>query len=206
MNRREVLIGIGLAGATATAPVAGATLAKAADRRTWTEAVSGLRVAQAELRRFDALLSAAYEAADAACPRRDEFFSRYGMGIGWDRERNVRQAYTALMIERAEAVPVTAHDAKQASAVAERIVDEFEAWCARYSEAFREYDALEKRFEQVVDERDAAQKALLATDAPDREALRFKIELLADMMNEADADDAKHLTRIREDALRLLEA
>ncbi len=45
---------------------------------------------------------------------------------------------------------------------------------------------------------------MLATDAPDHECLLFKIELLAGMLEEADAEDAERVSTVRKDARRLL--
>jgi hypothetical protein len=206
MNRREVIIGIGLAGATAAAPIAGATLAKAADRSEWNKAVARLKAVKAEYERVSAHSSATHDVAEASCPYRREFFSRYGLGATWDRERNVRAAQRNIMIERAKGQRLTADEAKQATADAYHVVDDFEGWCARRDEAFREHHAWEERFDALADKRLSAQEAVLSIEAPDHEALLFKIELLAGMLNEAAVEDADRLNMIRTDARRLLPA
>lgn len=97
ISRRQTLVGIGLAGATAIVPVAGATIAKAAqgNRSAFDTAVARLRVADAELQQIDAVLTSAHDAAEAACPRMDEFFKRYGLGAG-TRPRRKRSKYPSM--------------------------------------------------------------------------------------------------------------
>lgn len=207
LSRRQTLVGIGLAGATAVIPLAGASIAKAAqaDRSAWNAAVARLKAVQEQFARIDGNLRALHDAAEAACPRRDEFFRRYGMGCGWSRQRNFRAAQMALVMERAEGGAVlTKPAAERVTAEAYRVVDDFETWCARHDEAFREYDALEERFDAIVDERSRAQEVVIATPAPDDDALLFKIELLSAMMTEAAAEDADRLGAVHADARRLL--
>lgn len=205
LSRRQALAGIGLAGAAAAVPVAALAKAAKSDRRAWNAAVARLGAAEAEYSRTSAQVSAVHDAAEAICPRRDEFFSRYGLGRGWSRERNFRAARMSIVIERTpKGRMLTPEEAEEADADAYRIVDDFETWCARHDEAFRDYDAWEDRLDAVVDERSAAQDALLTTEAPDREALLFKIELLASMLEEAAVEDANRFGAVRTDARRLL--
>lgn len=207
ISRRQTLVGIGLAGATGLVPIAGASIAKAAqpDRSAWNAAVARLKAVQEQFARIDGTLRALHDAAEAACPRRDEFFRRFGMGSGWSRQRNFQAAQMAIVIERTEGGAVLSRAAaEQATADAYRVVDDFETWCARHDEAFREYNAMEERFDAIVDERSRAQEAVLATPAPDSDALLFKIELLSAMMTEAAAEDAHRLDAVHADARRLL--
>lgn len=206
ISRRQTLVGIGLAGATAIVPVAGATIAKAAqgDRSTFDAAVARLRLADAELQQLDAALTSAHDAAEAACPRMDEFFKRYGLGAGWSYDRNYRAAHMSLVIERSKGRHSTPQEAKQISADAYRVVDDFETYCARRDEAFRGYDKLENRFDAVVDERSNARNDLLDTPAPDQAAMLVKIELLAAILDEVSSEDAESIAAVRNDARRLL--
>lgn len=204
VSRRQAIAGIGAVTATAAVPAAAVPLVSAVARSHWDAAIARLKTAQAEYERISAHVTAVHDAAEALCPRRDEFFSRYNLGCGLSRERNFRAAHSRIVIERAKGRSLTPEQAKQATADAYRVVDDFENWCTHRNEAFRDYDACEKWLDAAVDERSAAQDALLAADAPDHEALLSKIELLASMLEEADAEDAKRLGAIRKDGRRLL--
>lgn len=162
ISRRQALAGIGLAGATAAVPITGASVAKAAtaDRSAWNKAVAWLKATEAEYSRVHARYSEAHDAAEAACPRRDEFFSRYGLGCGLSRERNFRAAHITIVNERVDERRrrLSSEEAKQATADGYRVVDDFETWLACRDEAFREHDAWESRFDAVVDKRATAQE------------------------------------------------
>lgn len=178
------------------------------DRRAWDTAVARLRAAEAEYERFGERQTAAHDAAEAACPREDHWFSRYDLGVYKNldegHERNIRAAQVSLVIERAYGRQLSDEEARQVSADAERIVDDFEAYCARHKEAFREYDILQERFDALVDQRERARDAVLAATAPDQQALRLKIEVLATMMREADVEDADRIGAVLGDAKHLL--
>lgn len=204
LSRRQTLVGIGLAGATTMVP--GASIAKAAqpDRSAWIAAVAKLKAADAQYESMSAVIEKMYDAAEAACPRQSEFFTRYNLGHGKSYDSNFRAAHRSLVMERVRGRCLTSDEAKQTTADAYRIADDFEAYDARRKEAYRGYDEAEARFDEVVDKRWTAFNELLTTPAPDEQALVFKLERLAAEMTTGDADDAERVEAIRNDARRLL--
>ena len=110
----------------------------------------------------------------------------------------------SLVLERTKERPLTPEEAKQVTADAQRIVDEFEAYRVRRGEAFAEYDRLEGQLDSLVDERAKAFHALMETPAPDGEALQYKIGLLASQLTEWESEDANTINAINADAARLL--
>lgn len=66
MNRRDVIIGIGVAGAAATLPLAGAGVAKAADRSAWDRAMADHLRAMAASDAFDPEIDAITDAYRSA--------------------------------------------------------------------------------------------------------------------------------------------
>jgi hypothetical protein len=79
---------------------------------------------------------------------------------------------------------LTAKEGEEATAEAIRVVDRFEAWCIRRDEVHAQHDCdlWEKRFNALVDKRWKAQLAVIHAPAPDFDAVRVKLELLAAMM------------------------
>lgn len=195
--------------AVSMVPMAPAMASLKADRTAWDRAVAHLRAAQSEYERIDPLRSAAFEAAEAECPRRAEFFSRYNLGCYDDQEKgrewNFAAAHITVVTERTAALrrALTPEEAKDATAQAKRIVDEFDDWVRRRGRAHARHDceALEARFNAVVDRHYDAQDALLATEAPDHAAVLAKLEILVSMMD--GQDDQKRVVAIRDDARRL---
>lgn len=202
LSRRQALAGIALGGAAAVVPLSGAI---AADRSAWNKAVAELRTADAVALGIGDQMSAAHDIADAACPRNEEFFRRYDMGCGFSSTRNFERAHRRIVMERTKSGKIlTLAEAKQATADACRVVDDFETWTARHAEVFAEYDRLETQHDAAHDARWNARDALLATPAPDQDALLFKVELLSDIMRECATEDANRIGLISADARRLL--
>lgn len=182
------------------------------DRAAWDRAVAYLRAVQAEYDLINPQHTAAFGAAEAICPREGEFYSRYG--LGWyeeeatGRERNFYAARTTVVAERSRDLgrALTLDEAKKAAAEARGAVDQFEAHLKRRDEVHAQYDCdgWENRFDAVVDRRWKAQNAVLRTKAPDQEAMLFKLELLAGIMD--GEQDQQRVIAIRDDARRLLAA
>lgn len=200
MNRRDLLKG------AAAAPLAMLPISSvmAADRSDWNKALTAYRTAVANEERITAHCNALYEGADAACPRREEFFSRYKLGVTHDHGRNVRSAYMALLIERSKGRHFTEEEVQQTLADAEAVVADFEQWVRDYDHAFSAYEAFEPTQEAAIEAVTAARVALLKAEAPDNAALLFKIEVLADFLAETESEDTEPMTDIRADARRLL--
>lgn len=91
---------------------------------------------------------------------------------------------------------------------AARVVDNFLEWKAERAKAQEKaserYDPAEKKHDAACDRLSHARTKLLNTAAPDVEAMLFKLDLLAGYMAECDAEDAKSVGLIRDDASRLL--
>jgi hypothetical protein len=195
-------VAVPVAGFTGAIPAAAAT----SDRSAWAAAAARLRTVDAEFSRVSAQHSAAFRALNSACPRVDEFFSRYHLGCYKDggRDRNIRAAEQAILIERYKGRFVTRAEVEEIKAEANRVVDEFDAWLERRRDAeiVHRADEWEERFDAVVDSRWRAREAVIKTDAPDHAALREKIELLAAMLDEE--HELEYINPIRSDARRLL--
>ena len=99
---------------------------------------------------------------------------------------------------------VTDEDAQRVIAETNRVLDDFYAYCAKHEEAYREYEEYQERFDAAVDAMDDARHALLIMPAPNHAALLEKIDLLADVMDEAGVEDAERMAALRTDAHRLL--
>lgn len=182
----------------------GALAFSVGDREAWNAAVARYEKLNAQVERVGKTVTALFDAAEAECPRRAEFFSRYNMGCGISRERNFSSAHMTLVVERARGRHLTSEEEKQVTADANRIVDEFDTWKSQHDAAFAEYDRRQARFDSLVDEQGAARRAMLGTPAPDGEAMLYKIEVLAAQLLEADSEDADDLAAIRADARRML--
>lgn len=206
LSRRQALAGIALAGAaTSSATVAaGTAFVPRAGRAAWDAAVARLNAAERAYERVAAIYERTYEAAEAACPRRDEFSTRYKVSHGQSRESNHWAARSSLVMERMKDRYLTADEARQATDDAWRIVDDFEAYSARRAEAYRDHSKAEAEHDVAAWDRSKARDALFATPAPDNAAMLFKIELLSNMMCEAEVEDADRLKAICTDARRLL--
>jgi hypothetical protein len=186
------------------------------DGSPWNAAVARLNRVQAEYARVDGPHTAAFDAAEAACPRQGEFFSRFGLGYHSDpvhgRERNERAAHEALYRERLQQLLrsnsdrryLTDEEVDQAKLDAKKIVDEFDEHCRRRDEAHELYncDEWEERFDAITDKRWEAQRALLMAAAPDQDAVLTKLELLAEIME--GEQDQERVIAIRDDMRRLL--
>ena len=181
-------------------------------RAAWEQAVAHLRAVEKEYIVLSAQHSAAFDEAEAACPREGEFFTRYDLGcfenkeVG--RERNFNAARSAVVRERSREAgrSLTFVEAEEARAEALRIVDRFDAWQKRRDEVHAHYDCdrLERRFDALCDKRFKAQLAVIQVAAPDLDALRVKLELLAAMMD--GEQDQSRVAAIRDDVKRLLAA
>lgn len=200
MNRRDLLKGAAVA-PLAMLPIGSAI---AADRGDWHKVVARYRTAVANEQRISAHCDALYKAANRVCPRRDEFFSRYNLGRGEDRKRNVHAAYMTLLIERSKGKAFTEEQVKQTIADAEAVVVDFDQWAVAHDQAFSAHDALVPQQDAAFDEVTAARTALIKTDAPDTAALLFKIELLATYLEDVESEDAEPGCNLRRDAQRLL--
>ncbi len=206
LSRRETLMGIALCGATAATPLVGASIARAmhTDRSAWDAAVIRYKNATVALARDSDAVEAAHRKGLAACPLDDEFFKRYGMGHGWDIERNFRAAHMSLVIERGKGRTLSPEEARQTAADAQSAVDKFEAYQARHAEAFAEYDRRQTRFDELVEEDFAAFTDMIKTPAPDSDALLYKIEALATRLTAWESEDATSIIALRADGRRLL--
>src|SRR4051794_16626258 len=88
LSRRSAMTMLSAAAAAAPAvgflpafPVSAAVVtALPPDHHAWDFALARLRSVEAEYQRFSPLHSAAFDAAEAECPYRRDFFSRYGLG------------------------------------------------------------------------------------------------------------------------------
>lgn len=181
-------------------------------RAAWDQAVAHLRLVEEEFAHMSAQHTAAFEAAQAACPREAEFFSRYGLGC-WENEDkgralNLGAARAAVIRERCRDLGrmLTAEEDQHATAAAEHVVTSFDEWRKRYEEAHKRHhcDLWQERFDAVVDKRWSAQQAVIDAEAPDLQALLVKLEILIGMMD--GQEDLGRVIAIREDARRLVAA
>ena len=177
-TRRQLLGGMAVAAAVGAVPAM--ALAKGVDRSAWNKVVAEFERAEAHCLQLGDACDAASDAGAIACPDRPEFFSHYGMGCGWTRERNFEAARWAVIREHKARLgrPLVYGEGLAVAEEANRVVDDFDAWQAAHREAYREYDRLEPLFDKAVDERNSARQALFTTPAPDEAALLFKIERL----------------------------
>lgn len=191
MNRRDVLIGIGVAGATAVAPIAGANLAKATDRRAWNAAFDHYQRTHAEFERLWSLHKAAENAWERDCPRDASFFDQDKLGIGMDRDRVIDTLRVNYWTKGREAD----EEAVRARA------DEFMAYQERHKQT-RKLHGVEESEEQAVAYGEAhyfpAREALMAVPAPGTDALLIKMEIAAG------AGDEEFMDSCYADAKRLL--
>lgn len=203
VSRRQALAGIGIAGAVATTPVA---FAASPDRSAWNRAIARMEAAEAEERRTGAIMTAAHDAGEKACPRQDHFFRRYNLGVGDSREKNFRAAHMNIVIERTTASGrvLTFDEARQATADAYRIVDDFETYCAKSEAAFADYYRAEPIYDAAVARREAAREFVLTLPAPDEAALLRKLELLTVWLDEYDNEDKGRVNAVVSDARRIL--
>lgn len=192
------------------------TLVRPAEQLTWAEALNRHRRAEAEYDRVSTHYSDACRAYDAECPDRDAEFERYGLRCpNLERENIVRIVRAALCMSEFGGTGMFLYPpdkrAEQTSKMpeiavdAERIADDYLAWRSHKSEAYdRIVGPAEEKHDAAVDMRSAARTALLETQAPDTEAMLFKLDLLSSIMAEGDAEDADQVVNIRDDARRLL--
>ena len=203
-TRRQALAGLAITAALGTMPAA-ALANGVSSRAAWNTAVARLRATSDGVNRIGEHRSAAHAEAEAVCPRREEFFSRYNLRWGTSHENNFKSAQFAILMERCHGKQsVTDEDAQRVTDEANRVLDDFDAYCAKHKEAYREYDEHEERFDAAVDEREDARHALLDLPAPDHAALLEKIDLLAFIMHEAAVEDAERMEAVKVDAHRLL--
>ena len=203
-TRRQALAGLAITAALGTIPVT--ALAKSTpNRAAWNTATARVRATSGAVKRIWDHCSAAHGEANAACPRREEFFSRYNLGWRSSRESNFKSTQFAILMEHCHGKQsATDEDARQVIAETNRVLDDFEAYCAKHDEAFGGYEEHQERFDAAVDAMDDARHALLIMPAPDPAALLEKIELLALIMDEAGVEDAERMAAVRTDARRLL--
>jgi hypothetical protein len=183
--------------ATAFIPTASKASTRPVSRAAWDTRLGRLQAIQAEYDEINAAHSAAFDAAEAECPREEEFFRRYNLGCYDDkargRERNERTAAWAIYSERLAALVrsgserrnLTDEEIEEAKRDAEKVVDRFDAWCTARDEAHDRHhcDQWERRFDALFDRRYKAQEAVLATPAPDQTALLVKFDILTAMMD-----------------------
>lgn len=172
MNRRDVLIGIGVAGVSAATPAAGAAIAKAADRSAWNTALAHYQRAHAEFERLWSMHEAAENACERECPRIASFFDKDKLGIGMSRER---------VIERLRFNHWATGEAGDEGALRQR-ADEFMAY-QEHHERVRKLHRVDEWEEQASAYGKAhyfpARAALMAVPAPDTDALVVKIGIAA---------------------------
>lgn len=211
ISRREIMNAMTAIAAISVCPPAEAAVQPLrASRVHWDSAVARLARIETEYKQVSAKHSAVFDAAEAACPRGDEFFSRYDLGCYNDlekgREWNLRSAQMAIVAERAKEKPLTPEQAGQAAEDARSVVDRFDAYLKRRDEVHALYDCdqWEERFDDLVDKRWNAQKAVVSAHAPDHAAVLVKLELLAEMMD--GEEDQGRVVEVREDVRRLLAA
>ncbi|MCH8617164.1 hypothetical protein LZ016_13785 [Sphingomonas sp. SM33] len=203
-TRRKALAGLALAPVAVSVPLSASHAFSVYDRGAWSTAVANYKAVAAKVERASAALEKLHDIADARCPREDVFFRRYQMGHGWSRKRNFEAALWSLSVERGRGRTLTDAELAKLDADANRVVDDFEAYSARHDAAFAEYDRQEALFDSLVDRRADAFRAVIDTPAPDNEALLYKLELLATLLEGFHSEDAPTLDKIRLDARRLL--
>lgn len=197
----NIMSAVVAAPALALAPPA---FGRSPNRHDWELAVTRYETLTAQMKQMSNANWALHDAAEAACPRNEEFYSRYGMGHGSSRDRNFQAAHFSLVLERAKGRHLTPEEAKQTTEDALRLVDEFDDYSARHDAAFAEYDRAEDQFDALVDKQSEARRVLFDTPAPDNTALLYKIEVLAGFLTEAASEDADSLNAIHADARLIL--
>jgi hypothetical protein len=175
-------------------------------RSAWDRAAARVQELQAEYDRVNPQHSAAFDAAEAECPREEVFFRRYKLGCNFSREENLRAAHQAVVLERVCVLGRSLRNGKEAAEAREeaiRIVDRFDDWRKRYTKAHERHDcdAWEERYNAVVDRRYEAQDALIAMKAPDHAAVLLKLEILAERMDGEDSQE--YVEAVRDDMRRL---
>lgn len=196
ISRRQTLVAIGLAGATAVVPVAGSGIAKAADRSLWEAAHAHFQRVNAEYDRRIEAAEAAEEAAHAACPRVDSYFDEHKLGIGMNRKTALGNAQYAVAIRAGEAAGAgkAMTDAEVAALYDEcpRVVDDFMVYQERHKETERLYRVKELN-EHVSAYRETyfeARDAFMRVPAPDAEALLAKMEIASTWLDDPYVDSA----------------
>lgn len=203
-TRRDVLTGLVITAALGNAPAT--ALSKGiSSRAAWNTAIARVRATSEAVERTGVHCKAAHVEAESICPREGKFFTRYNLGIT-SRRRNLEAAYFSILTERHNGENISDEDARDITAEANRVVDEFDTYCAKRDETYREYNECEDRFDTAVDAQHDAREALLHLPAPDHEALLEKIDLLALMMREMAVEDAERIAAIKADPHRLLKA
>lgn len=192
MNRREVLIGIGVASATAAVPIAGANLAKATDRSAWNAALSRYQRTNAEFERLWSLHDKAEVACERDCPRVDRYFDAYKLGFGMGRDRVecfLRLYNTGARLNGKPQLDTAA------------TADEFMAY-QEHHQGIRKLHRVDAWEKEASDYGQAhyfpARTALMAVPAPDTDALLVKIGIAAE------AYDDEFMECCYADAKRLL--
>ena len=204
-TRRQALAGLAFTAALGAVPVS--ALAEGfSSRAAWNTAVARVRATTEAVKRTGAHCSAAHAEAEAACPPNNEFFERYNVHHGVSREQNVRQAQISILLDHCYGRAPTVQEHRQIFADANRVVDDFEAYCAKRDEAYRDYDECQEQFDNAADAQHDAREALLYLPAPDHAALLEKIDLLALIMQEMAVEDAERMAAVKADAHRLLNA
>lgn len=177
MNRRDVLIGIGVAGVTAATPVAGAAITKAANRNAWNRAFSRYQRTNAEFDRLWSLYEQASEAWERDHPRIDRYFNEDKLGIGMSRERVIDRLRVNHWVkgEAGDEEAIRAH------------ADEFMAYQERHEQT-KKLHRVDEWEEQASAYGEAhyfpARTALMAVPAPDTEALLVKMGIAAESGDE----------------------
>lgn len=151
-----------------------------------------------------------YEAAcrrhEQARPKEPELLTVYKVtDTGLGRDRLIVVAGLAItLIDYTARTDLTADERAEITEKATRLADEFLAWSAELNEAWERFRPAEEAHDAAVSKLMKARDKLIATPAPDYEAMLFKLDSLVPEMVDALADDAERVTAIRDDARRLL--
>lgn len=155
--------------------------------------------------------NAAEEAASADVPPCRDFAAECGIRRALNTREEVLEAlryYPAFLAAKAagESKPLSDAEADAAYADIPRIADEYMANLQANKEADEKHRCkeLQEAFDAACSAIWDARDKLLATPAPDAEALLFKLDLLVTDMDEGDEQDAPAVRAIRDDARRIL--
>ena len=168
------------------------------DRLEWHNAYARFKAVNAEYDQRIAAEEAAIELVHRDCPREAKFFDEYKLGIGMKRDDAEWHArYAVVSRKRYGGTTLSKRQADAVRAEADRIVDEFMAYQARYEEAEKRHnvDALKRECEDYRDTYNNARDELMAIPAPDTEALLIKMEMMSwsSKYEEGTLEDARRL-------------
>jgi hypothetical protein len=220
VTRRTALTGIALAGSTALLPAAAASMARAApvDRSAWDRAFAVYRGAKAKDQAFEPIFDAMYKqvkAEEAAVPHitlRPDPYTGHFTPVTTENGRFMTHARKwvgdvaagKMRLDPIESLQNHFELCKDAVAADDKRNAAIAAIHTRH-----DWDAMNDKYDALVEETCAAESVVITTPAPDHDALLWKMERLfgPDVRPDEDSGDcwcAEWMNSVLADARRLL--